>query len=297
MSRTPANPALHRYATFVAAAIWILLIAGALVTSTASGLSVPDWPLSFGTLFPRMEGGVRFEHTHRLIAGTVVLLTAGLAAWVARRERRPLIRRMVFLAMGAVVLQALLGGATVLLKLPPAVSSAHAGLAQLIFSLALTTALATGPGWQRPPAPAFRRAAALPAAAAAVIFCQILVGAVMRHTGEGMAFPDFPRSNGAWIPDLPDFGARINFAHRAGAALVAVLVLAVAHVAYHRSRPGTLERTAGAARPLILATQVWLGAMSVWHGLPVVVTALHVAVGGLLFATTLALAVRARSRG
>src|SRR6185503_10018062 len=118
------GPALHRFATVVAACTWLLLLAGGLVTSTASGLSVPDWPLSFGTLFPKMEGGVRFEHTHRLIAGTVLCLTIGLTVWVARRVRRTLVRRLAFLAMAAVVLQALLGGATVLLKLPPAVSSA-----------------------------------------------------------------------------------------------------------------------------------------------------------------------------
>src|SRR5678810_1003037 len=106
MPRAASDPALHRYATFVACVTWILLVAGGLVTSTASGLSVPDWPLSFGTLFPKMEGGVRFEHTHRLIAGSVLCLTVILTAWVARAVRRPLIRRVVFLAMGAVVLQA-----------------------------------------------------------------------------------------------------------------------------------------------------------------------------------------------
>lgn len=291
------GPALHRFATVVAACTWLLLIAGGLVTSTASGLAVPDWPLSFGTLFPRMEGGVRFEHSHRVIAGTMILLTAILTWKVMRRERRPLVRRLVFLAMGLFVVQALLGGATVLLKLPPAVSATHAGVAQLIFSLLVTTAAATGPGWRTAPSPAFRAAAPLFAATAVAVLAQILVGAVMRHTGEGMAFPDFPRSGGHWIPALDDFGNRINFAHRAGAGVVALLVLAAAHVAFHRSRQGSAERRAGLLLPVFLLVQLWLGAMSIWHDLPVLVTALHVAVAGLIFSTSVALTVRASTRG
>jgi cytochrome c oxidase assembly protein subunit 15 len=296
MSPARSDASLHRFATLVACATWILLVAGGLVTSTASGLSVPDWPLSFGTLFPRMEGGVRFEHTHRLIAGTVVCLTIALTVWVSRRESRTLVRRLVFLAMGAVVLQALLGGATVLLKLPPAVSASHAGLAQLFFSLILTTAVATGPGWRKARSGGFRRARGFFAATGIAILLQILVGAVMRHTGEGMAFPDFPKSNGMWIPSLDDFGNRINYAHRVGAAVVAVLVLASAHLAWHRSAPGTPERKAGALLPLFLAAQLWLGALSIWHDLPVLVTAAHVAVAGLVFSTTVALTIRSFSR-
>jgi len=296
MPRATSDTARHRFATLVAAVTWILLIAGGLVTSTASGLSVPDWPLSFGTLFPKMEGGVRFEHTHRLIAGSVLILTIILTVWIGRRERRPLVRSMVFLGMGAVVLQALLGGATVLLKLPPAVSSAHAGLAQLFFSLMVTTSAATSPGWRRPPSPAFRRTRPLLLVTAAAILTQILIGAVMRHTGEGMAFPDFPRSNGMWIPSLEDFGSRINYAHRVGAAAVALLVLAAAHAAWHRSAPGSLERQAGGLLPVFLAVQLLLWALSIWHDLPVLITAAHVAVAGLVFSTTVALAIRSSAR-
>jgi heme A synthase len=293
MSQTKSDPTIHRLATGTAFVTWILLFAGGLVTSTASGLSVPDWPLSFGTLFPPMVGGVRFEHSHRLIAGSVLCLTVALTVLVAQRERRPLVRRLVFLAMGAVVLQALLGGATVLLQLPPAISASHAGLAQLFFSLILTASAATSSRWVPGPSAGVRRARILFAATACVVFAQILVGAVMRHTGEGMAFPDFPRSNGQWIPDLGDFGNRINFAHRVGAAVVAVLVLAAAHVAWHRSAPGSLERMGGAVLPVALAAQLWLGALSIWHDLPVLVTAAHVAVAGLIFSTSVGLTIRA----
>ncbi|MDO8665570.1 MAG: COX15/CtaA family protein, partial [Gemmatimonadales bacterium] len=123
------NRSLHRYALAVAGATFVLVVAGGLVTSTGSGLSVPDWPLSFGTLFPRMEGGVRFEHTHRLIAAGVGLLTIALAVWIARREPRRWVRGLAFVAVGAVVIQGVLGGLTVLFKLPTPISVAHASLA------------------------------------------------------------------------------------------------------------------------------------------------------------------------
>src|SRR6185436_8823269 len=96
---------LHRYALLVSAATFLLIIAGGLVTSTGSGLAVPDWPLSFGQVFPRMEGGVLFEHGHRLIASAIGLMTVILAVWFARREPRPAVRRLAYVALALVVAQ------------------------------------------------------------------------------------------------------------------------------------------------------------------------------------------------
>ena len=123
---TPA--ALRRYTKLVAGSTFLLLLAGGMVTSTGSGLAVPDWPLSYGQWMPAMEGGVLYEHGHRLIAGFVGALIAMEALWLGRRETRVWVRRLGWLALGGVVLQALLGGATVLLRLPDPVSIAHAGL-------------------------------------------------------------------------------------------------------------------------------------------------------------------------
>src|SRR3989441_7137479 len=92
----------HRYTVTSVCATVVLLAAGGLVTSTGSGLAVPDWPLSFGKVFPPMAGGVLFEHGHRLIAATVGLLTVALAAWFAMREPRPWVRRLAYLACAAV---------------------------------------------------------------------------------------------------------------------------------------------------------------------------------------------------
>lgn len=118
--------ALFWFSILTAFVALILIFSGGLVTSTDSGLAVPDWPLSFGTLFPEMQGGVIFEHSHRVIAGSVgvltLLLTIGLIAW----EKRGWFKLYGALLTALVVLQALLGGLTVLMKLPTAVSVLHA---------------------------------------------------------------------------------------------------------------------------------------------------------------------------
>src|SRR5947199_5081710 len=109
---------IHRLAAATAAATFVLLFVGGLVTSTGSRLAVPDWPLSFGQVFPRMEGGVLFEHGHRLFATAVGLLTVGLAFWTSRIEPRRWVRVLGWAMLGVVVLQGVLGGVTVLLRLP-----------------------------------------------------------------------------------------------------------------------------------------------------------------------------------
>src|SRR5579864_6583268 len=144
MATTEYNPWLHRYATFVAFCTFLLIIAGALVTGHDAGLSVPDWPTSFGTFrMPRMVGGVKYEHGHRMIAGTVGLLTIFLALWLWRSDERRWVRRLGGLAVLTVIAQAVLGGITVLFFLPAPVSVAHACLAQLFFSIMVSLALFT----------------------------------------------------------------------------------------------------------------------------------------------------------
>src|SRR6187549_3307147 len=144
--------ALHLYALLVAVSTAILIFAGGLVTSTGSGLSVPDWPTTYGWFmltFPvdKMVGGIFYEHTHRLIASVVGLLIVGLAAWLWRSEPRPWVRRLGYVALAAVITQGILGGITVLWFLPDAISIAHASLAQIVFCLTTTIALVTSRGW------------------------------------------------------------------------------------------------------------------------------------------------------
>ncbi len=128
---------------------FLLIIAGALVTSNDAGLSVPDWPTSFGSWYkiPKLVGGVKFEHTHRMIAQVAGLLTIILAVWTWRAEKRRWMRILGFVALGTVIAQGILGGLTVLFFLPPPVSSAHAALAQTFFCLAVAMAVFTGQKW------------------------------------------------------------------------------------------------------------------------------------------------------
>src|SRR6185503_15733272 len=172
-----------RYAKFVAACTVLLIAAGGMVTSTGSGLSVPDWPTTYGWnmfTFPLKHwvGGIRYEHSHRLIASTVGFLTIVLALWTWRVEPRRWVRRLGFTALGAVILQGLLGGITVLLFLPPAVSIGHAGLAQLFFCMTVTMAVVTSPRWRNTvdpvDDPTLRK---LAAATTALIYLQIILGA------------------------------------------------------------------------------------------------------------------------
>jgi hypothetical protein len=144
MTTRLTSPWLRRYAAFLSLATFLLIIAGALVTSNDAGLSVPDWPTSFGTFrMPRMVGGVKFEHGHRMIAGTVSILTMVLALWLWRSEPRRWVRRLGALAVVTIIAQAVLGGITVLFYLPVAISVSHACLAQTFFCLTVSMALFT----------------------------------------------------------------------------------------------------------------------------------------------------------
>src|SRR6202050_1386780 len=125
------NRPLHRFALLLAFWTLLLIIAGGLVTSNDAGLSVPDWPLSYGKLMPPMEGNIFYEHGHRMVATTVGLLTIGMVIALLRAEPRRWLRNLGWIALGAVVVQGVLGGMTVIFLLPKPVSIGHACLAQL----------------------------------------------------------------------------------------------------------------------------------------------------------------------
>lgn len=297
--KAPSSPGLHRFAVFLVFAVLVLITAGALVKSKEAGLSVPDWPLSFGSVNPpgwyHMDG-VRFEHGHRLIASTVGLLTVILAIWLQRRERRPALRRLGWLAVGAVVAQGILGGLTVLFGLPPLVSISHAALAQLFLCLTVTIAVTTsrrwwsGEGEQRPLA-AVGKLKVVAIAATAMIFLQILLGALVRHYGAGMAIPDFPLSFGRVVPMQFDFKIGLQYAHRVLAMLVGLKVLSVSArvFARYRSEPSLLWPAALMA--VLVVTQILLGASIIWTARAVVPNSLHVATGASLLATSLILSL------
>lgn len=274
---------LHRFTVFLAACTLFLLVAGASVTSNEAGLSVPDWPLSYGKVMPDMTGGVFYEHGHRMVATTVGFLTIILAVWLWRSDHRPWMRKLGWISLVAVIVQGVLGGLTVIYLLPPPVSITHACLAQLFFSTTVAIALFTSPGWKRGAetvidegTPSLRTLAVL---APVVVLVQLALGAAYRHKALGL------------VP------------HVVGALVVVGVLLTVALFALQQfPRHEAIKKSAMRMAMLVLL-QVFLGiaaymsrihTMESAQPMPVMVisTVAHVAVGALTMAASVVFAIQ-----
>ena len=282
---------LHRFSLLVTGATFVLIVAGALVTSHDAGLAAPDWPLSFGQVFPRMVGNLFWEHGHRLIASSVGLLTIALNLYLYKSERRRWVRRLGFAALILVIAQGLLGGLTVKLLLPLWVSTAHATLAQIFFCTMVSLSVFTSPGWSRHRAQveetgkfSLRHLCAI---AGMMILAQLVLGATLRHSA-------------TWDQHLP---TALVLAHVMGALLVTAILVSVFMVLLRRhADQGYLRRPAKVAM-LLLGLQLCLGVAAyitrLWSpddpqplNPMVAITVAHVACGALVFATTIVLTLR-----
>ena len=279
-----------------ASATFVLIFVGGLVTSTGSALAVPDWPLAFGKLIPALQGGVRFEYGHRVVAGIVVILTLALMTLTLRRERRRWVRNLALAAFGLIVVQAILGGITVLFLLPLAIAVTHAATAQALFCLTVALAIFTGPKFIET-APRDESAVHVPLAklcaiTTIAIYLQILIGALVRHLGAGMAIPDFPTSFGRLVPPIWDEFIAVNLAHRCGAVVVTCLVIwtALRVLTSHRDQPELRRPALGLI--VLLTAQICLGALTIWSSRGVLPTTTHVAIGAAVLATSLTLTIR-----
>jgi len=290
---------LHRFAKFVAGCTVLLVLAGSLVTSTDSGLSVPDWPTTYGWnmfTFPpsKWVGGILYEHGHRLIASSVGFLTIVLAVWLWMSEPRRWMKWLGVGALGAVIAQGVLGGLTVMFFLPAPISTAHAGLAEIFFCMTVAIALFTSRGWIDGYTGHFvdegflRR---LATTTTVLVYCQILVGATMRHTGAGLAIPDFPLMFGHLWPTHWDPKIAVHFAHRVGATLVAIAVVWTAAAVFNRTRLAELRRPA-ALLIVLVVVQITLGALTVLSKRDVWINSVHVVCGALVLTTSLVLTLR-----
>jgi heme a synthase len=223
MSQTnDAEPSrwLNRFAWLTAVATLFLICSGGMVTSKGVGLAVPDWPTTFGYnmfLFPVSQwvGGIFFEHTHRLIASTVGLLTIILAVWLWRADDRRWVRYLGLFAPVAVILQGVLGGLRVTM-LKDEIGIFHACLAQAFLGLLVVIALVTSKLWRSLSnviieAKALAPIKTIAVATTVVIYLQLALGATMRHQHRDLAILDFPTANGAWLPDTSAHAlAKIN---------------------------------------------------------------------------------------
>ena len=285
MPHPEENLWLHRFAVLTACATFFLIIAGALVTSNDAGLSVPDWPTSYGRLIipPTWAGGILYEHGHRLIATTVGMLTIVLAVWLQLKDKRRWVKRLGWGALGVVIAQGMLGGMTVLYYLPPAVSISHASLAQLFFCITVTLAVITSSGWKN--ATPVGTEAGTPiymfaAGTALAVYVQLLLGAAVRHSVLNV------------IP------------HVLGALVVLHMGLFTAVRVWRRYWQIREFRVPGTLLGALVIIQICLGTASyvlvVWRQevqplpLTVAVTTAHVAGGAAMLACAVVLALRAR---
>jgi cytochrome c oxidase assembly protein subunit 15 len=283
----PYHRGLHRFAIFTAAVTLLLIVAGALVTSHDAGLSVPDWPTSFGSIYkmPHMVGGILYEHSHRMVAEFVGLLTIILAIWTWRVEKRRWLRWLGVAALGTVIAQGILGGITVLHFLPPAVSSAHAALAQTFFCIAVAIAVFSGRRWvdEQPRVELdIRRPSlfTLTLLSIFVLYVQLILGAMFRHNGLG------------WWPHVV----------HAGVVAIVLSWTAIRAISVYPhieavKRPAITMLSLMVAQLclgfLAFITRVMWGRDAAQPELPMVIsTVIHVAVGALLLATTVVLAIQ-----
>jgi heme A synthase len=368
----PINPWLSRFAKLLVAATFCLIFLGGMVTSRDAGLSVPDWPTSYGYsmfTFPISQwvGGVFFEHTHRLLATCVGMMTAILVAWIWRnrlvlpvalavcafatggaialvhnmpslrgdlneqtrgliimhvniwsfaaafvtvllttergRERygRPWLQWLAFGAFLLVCVQGTLGGLRVT-EVSIVLAMIHACTAQAFLCLTVAMAAALSPHWAALNAGARESQGGLPGIKAlawtlvGVVYCQLIIGAVMRHLHAGLAIPTFPLAFGRLIPAEFNQAIAIHFAHRVGALVVTVVAVALTFAIFNTAR--AQRRLTGTSAGLLgaLALQIGLGASVIWcagdAGLEPIIKSLHVVNGAVVLGKALLLAMR-----
>jgi len=322
--RSPTPPPIDRpwlrfYTKLFSFAVLFLIFMGALVTSHDAGLAVPDWPTTFGENmftfhYSKWVGGIFFEHSHRLVASIIGLMTVILSVWLWRVEKRGWIKWLGVCALVAVILQGVLGGLTVLYLLPDALSVAHGVLGQTFLVLTLVLAYSQSKEFstarQERLSPELFR---LALGSTLLVYLQLILGAAMRHSGAGLAIPDFPEMGGSYslIFDEQRLAAinqlreswhlsavslsqvYIHLAHRIVGVLVA---LGAIYCGIKFVVNGGFLRVHGAMVLLLVALQFTLGVITVLSHRAPILTSLHVLGGALLLGVLALLVMRSLNR-
>tara|TARA_B100000035_G_scaffold287188_1_gene271985 strand:+ start:206 stop:1246 length:1041 start_codon:yes stop_codon:yes gene_type:complete len=311
---------LPRFAKFTVFSTLLLIFVGGLVTSTGSGLSVPDWPNTYGQFmftFPwsDMVGGILYEHTHRMIATVVGFLMLVLAFWLWSKESRQWLKRLGWIALVVVIAQGILGGITVLTYLPLGVSMTHGILAQTFFCMTIAIAYFLSREWTERVAKIeheqnqslFKWSLVV----TGLIYLQLILGALMRHSGSGLAILDFPLVDGRVIPSfgvaLESINSRrwwhgldeitmsqiiIHFLHRVGAVAVGIGIIGIFIKALQFYRDHKKLLLPAVLLFVLLVGQITLAAFVIWSFRNPVITTFHVWVGALMLGSASFLSLR-----
>jgi cytochrome c oxidase assembly protein subunit 15 len=293
---------IHLFAVFTAVSTLWLIFMGALVKSHEAGLSVPDWPNTYGQFmftfpFDMWRANIFYEHSHRLVASFVGFLILIQAIVLQLTSNRPYLKKLGWAALGIVILQGVLGGLTVIFFLPTWISTSHATLAQITLCLTTAIALITSKKWE--PAESFSYDARnhqwlrkFSLVVIASIFVQLILGALMRHEEAGLAIPTFPLSNGKLVPDFTSVGVVLNFLHRLWAVIVAVMIFTM-NIRVLRMSVKVI-RTPAILGMLLVLGQITLGAITIWSAKEPNWTSLHVVNGAAILMTEFIITMRVR---
>ena len=303
MSRTATyKPALAWFAALGAAWVFVLVALGAFTTTIGAGMAFPDWPFSNGSVNPHgwlTEIDKFAEHSHRLSATMMGLITIALAAWLHLRESRAWLRQLGWWALAIVIFQGLLGGTRVLLDpvhvpgfdmtLGQILRIPHGVLAQVYVCVLFAIAAGLSRPWTQntlgTPSSSVRR---LGWYCVVLLFAQLTIAATMRHNYAGMAIPTFPYSTpaGSLLPAAWDYRVALQFTHRVMAAIIGLAILAYGHLLWRDKSLVAPLRAASFVLVGLIVLQICLGAQIIWTGRSVVMTVEHVVTGALTLATT-----------
>ena len=280
-----------RLVLFTLGVTYLLLLLGGLVHATGSSLACPDWPLCYGQVFPEMVGGVLVEHSHRLVASLVGLLVILILVCLLKRKEDPALKRWGIFGLVLVIFQGVLGGLTVIFRLPIAVSTIHLGTAMIFFAWLIFMAYRVRPGvGARLALTPSMKTRKMIAWAAGAVYLQIMLGALVRHTGSGLACnTDLISCSGSWA--LSSGAQWLHMIHRGMAFVTIGMVVAMTVPVLKEAR--ALERPRvrflAVASHVMVCVQTVLGFMTVASFIATPIVTAHLGLGALLFADLVAL--------
>jgi heme A synthase len=286
---------IHHCRGFYIATVWALalIFLGSIVHATESSLACPDWPTCFGTMTPEMKGGVFWEHLHRLVAGGLVLVFI-LATYISWKpeSHRPVIRKWGLIGIALLILQSFVGGLTVLMQLPDAISMTHLTLAFLFLTLTTSLSVANSPQWTSGIGPTNGLVGMrwIFLVIATMTFLQSILGGAVRHMDAGLVCPDIPLCLGQWVPPLEATTVVIHFGHRVIGILLLISMSFLALRVIKELEPSIARKLALTAGALVIL-QVILGFVSVYTQLSVIPVSLHTLIAAIIMVLTVALFV------